>query len=80
VIAIARCGVALGLVGCGVVAWVLLVPAMMTTATFLLLNALLLGMFGVGVASAAKGLPTHSIAQVLHDTEQQGRVRGHGRR
>ena len=67
----------LTLLGCELAAWLLLVPSTVTLSTFLLLNALTISMFGVGVASAAKGLPTHSVAQLLHEVEQDTPTRRH---
>jgi hypothetical protein len=71
------CNLALLIVGCEVAAWLLLVPSTVTMSTFLFLNSLAVGMFGVGVASAAKGRPTRSVAQLLHEVEQDAPARRH---
>ena len=63
------------LVGVETAAWLLLVPATITSSTFLVLNGLTLCMFSVGFASAANGLPTHSVAQLLHEVETDGPAR-----
>jgi hypothetical protein len=57
-------------------AWLALVPATVGASTFLALNALGFGMFATGLASAATGLPTPSVAQLLYDVEHP-RAAGH---
>ena len=57
-----------------VVAWFTLVPGSVAPWTFVILNALVLCMFGVGLAAAANGMQTTSIAQVLFDAEHPARA------
>jgi hypothetical protein len=59
------------------VAWAALVPDLVLPGTFLCSNALLFGMFGVGFASAANGLPPLSITQMLDDGERTAAQRLH---
>jgi hypothetical protein len=61
------CWLGLCLAGSDAGAWLLLVPSIVTPPTFLLLNGLAICMFCVGLASAAKGLPTRSVTQLIHD-------------
>jgi hypothetical protein len=56
-------------------AWSLLVPSTLSPGTFLLVNALTAGMFGVGLASAANGLPTKSVGQLLYETDHDAPTR-----
>jgi hypothetical protein len=51
------------------VVWATLVPRTLAPGTFAGLNSVLLVMFAIGFASAAKGLPVLSIAQTLHEVE-----------
>jgi hypothetical protein len=54
-------------------AWLVLVPVAMTAETFGWLNAIIGLMFLTGLASAANGLPTPAVAQVLYETEHPDR-------
>ena len=56
-------------------AWLLLVPATLSPESFFLLNVLAAGMFCVGLASAANGQQTESIAQVLYEVENPAPAR-----
>jgi hypothetical protein len=55
-------------------AWLVLVPSTVLPVTFLWMNLAALCMFLIGFASAANGLQTPSIAQVLHEIEATPRV------
>jgi len=50
----------------------LAVPSRMSVATFLWVNAAILSVAGIVVASLRAAGPTRSIAHVLYDTEHQG--------
>jgi hypothetical protein len=77
---IARYTLALLIVGCEISAWLLLVPSVVTMPTFLLLNGLAACMLCTGIASAANGLPAQSIAELLHEVEQDETVRRYAAR
>jgi hypothetical protein len=51
-------------------AWLAWVPGSITPQTFLWVNGLLVTMFAIGLASAANGPPTTSIAELLYETER----------
>ena len=68
------CWIALGLAGLEMAAWQAVVPAAVTPATFLVLNGVAAGLFLVGFASAANGLPARSITQLLYELENDPRA------
>lgn len=63
------CCFALCFGGLETAAWLLLVPGTLAWPTFLFLNVLAAGMFCVGFASAANGLPQRSMRQIMLDLE-----------
>jgi hypothetical protein len=53
--------------------WVALVPATLSMPGLLWLHVLILVMFATGVGTAAKGLPSRSVAGLLYDVENPTR-------
>jgi hypothetical protein len=68
------CWTVLGFAGFEAAAWLALVPATVTPVTFLVVNGIAAGLFCVGFASAANGLPTRSISQLLYELENDPRA------
>ena len=58
-----------------VMAWLGLVPRVMTSSTFAWVAAVALGLYSVTLMSLKSGQSTESVAQILHDAETKGVTR-----
>ena len=62
---------AFAIVGVEAAIWLRFVPASITPSSFLAFNALVVSMVSVGFGSAAQGMPSRSVTQLLYELENR---------